>query len=212
MVDVFATPSPVEVDVIGFPFVWTPDAVATLTISLIALVISIIALVAPMIANRQSLRIAVVRYGLFDQPKHSDDPDLLVVLAIFTNGSRLPLSITEVSFAIDGTEYVFEQSPSILFVHERNNEPDGYEDSTPFPINLAPLEGRSVYLYAGIQKDTFPRASTPLTFEVQTSRHRTAKTLSVSRDAAQELEDFLSPDRLDQIPDSRRNAPVRYSH
>lgn len=191
---------------------WLATPVAPAWISLAALILSVLALLVPLLENRQKIKFQCVRYGLWRKPKVETDPDLFIMLALLINSSRLPISVTEISFKLKGVEYVFEQTPAILFTHyDKNDEVEGHDDAAPFPINLDPLHGLAVLLYAGIEKGTFPRRPTRVRLSIATSRHRRRKTISASRAAAKPLEEFLSPDRIGRIPDSRRAALARFA-
>lgn len=110
----------------------------------------------------------------------------VILYMVFTNKSRLPISITDVRIWNKGIPYSCLKEPVTVRVNtSRTKGTVMYKEpikSVPFPINLPCLSGTSCYLYFQIPQGNFQCVSNSLTVELSTNRFRKLqKTLSVQK-------------------------------
>lgn len=110
----------------------------------------------------------------------------LLMYVAFTNRSRLPISILNISVVYDKVCYPCVYIPITVVEHTRHSGKEllshREELSIQFPISLSSLAGTSGYLYFDKLPDNYPDAPTTLTLEVSTNRGRAKKMkLSVPR-------------------------------
>lgn len=112
--------------------------------------------------------------------------DALIAYMSFTNNSRLPISITDISVQNNCILYSCVHTPKIVKTVSRNlNNKQSYQEaihSAPLPINLPSLSGTSGYVYFLFPQENFEVSSKSLTVELSTNRHMTLrKTLSLEK-------------------------------
>lgn len=107
----------------------------------------------------------------------------LLMYVSFTNCSRLPISITNVSIVQNDICYpcVYIPAKVLDYAHRIGKGTVGYKEimSIQFPVYLSALAGSSGYLYFDTLPDTYPDAPKEVTLEVSTSRGR-AKRMKLS--------------------------------
>ena len=100
----------------------------------------------------------------------------LVAYISIQNQSKLPVSIENISFSVDGITYGNYPVPKKIFTitSRSGKEITGREFiySMPFPINLASLAGTSGYVYFEFPKGSLKNLATPLTVRVSTNRNK----------------------------------------
>ncbi|MFR6431863.1 MAG: hypothetical protein ACLUP9_10795 [Waltera sp.] len=116
---------------------------------------------------------------------HAIAKDTVVLYMVFTNNSRLPISITDVKIWNRCIPYSCVKEPTTVRVDTRTTgKTIVYREaikSLPFPVTLPCLSGTSGFLYFQIPQENFECASNSLTVELNTNRHWTLrKTLSLS--------------------------------
>ena len=126
-------------------------------------------------------------YALFAQRKnislsiqsYSYKNKSLPMFVSFTNHSRLPISILNVSVVQDNVCYPCVYIPTVVCEHTRRSGKEiishREEFSVQFPISLASLAGSSGYLYFDKLPENYPNNATTLTLEVSTNRGRAKK-------------------------------------
>lgn len=112
--------------------------------------------------------------------------DAFIAYMSFTNNSRLPISITDISIQNNCISYSCVHTPEIVkTVSRKLNTKQSYQEaihSTPLPINLPSLSGTSGYVYFLFPQENFEVSSKSLTVELSTNRHMTLrKTLSLEK-------------------------------
>lgn len=118
--------------------------------------------------------------------EYSVAKDSVILYMVFTNKSRLPISITDVRIWNKCIPYSCTKNPQIVRIETRKTgETIIYKEaikSLQFPITLSCLSGASGFLYFQIPQENFECASNSLTVELSTNRHLTLrKTLSLSQ-------------------------------
>ena len=107
---------------------------------------------------------------------YSATSDSLILYMVFTNNSRLPVSVTDVCIWNKAIPYSCQKDPSVVRIYSRQTGKNTiYREtlkSLPFPINLPSLSGTSGYLYFLIPQENFECASSSLTVELSTNRLR----------------------------------------
>ena len=105
--------------------------------------------------------------------------DALVVYMSFTNYSRLPISITNISIWNDCILYSCVHTPEVVKVVSRTH---GNEEvynhpifSSPLPINIPSLSGTSGYVYFLFPQENWKADTKFLTVELSTNRHLTLR-------------------------------------
>ncbi len=126
-------------------------------------------------------------YTLFAQRKkislsiqsYSHKNGSLLMYVSFTNHSRLPISILNVSIIQDKVCFPCTYIPTKVCEHTRRSGKEiiSYREefSIRFPISLFSLAGSSGYLYFDKLPETYPDAPTVLTVQVSTNRGRAMK-------------------------------------
>lgn len=98
----------------------------------------------------------------------------LLMFISFTNHSRLPISILNVSIIQDNICYPCVYIPTVVCEHTRRSGKEiishREELSIQFPISLASLAGSSGYLYFDRLPENYPDDATTLTVQVSTNR------------------------------------------
>ena len=117
--------------------------------------------------------------------EHSIAKDSVILYMVFTNKSRLPISITDVRIWNKCIPYSCSKEPHIVRIEThtfgKNTPYNEITKSLPFPITLPCLAGTSGFLYFQIPQGNFECASNSLTVELSTNRHLTLrKKLSLS--------------------------------
>lgn len=101
----------------------------------------------------------------------------LVLYMAFTNNSRLPISITDISIWNKSVLYSCRKDPAVVRVYTRRTGGKlVYMEalkSLPFPITLPSLSGTSGYLYFQIPQGNVECDAKALTFQLSTNRLRT---------------------------------------
>lgn len=151
----------------------------TFALSIFGSIGTIVTLVHAFMTNRKSLHVAIVGH-IFGDTK------TLILYMAFTNKSRLPISITDVSIKINGICYPCTQPPIVAY--EETEKINGIVTShheyitISMPINLSALGGSSGYVCFDFPPNIFPRNSTELTFLISSNRGKIIeKTLSLGR-------------------------------
>lgn len=103
----------------------------------------------------------------------------LIMYVSFTNCSRLPISITNMSIVQNGICYpcVYVPTKVLDYTHTIGKEIVGHKEimSIQFPVSLLALAGSSGYLYFDTLPDTYPDDPKEVTLEVSTSRGKAKK-------------------------------------
>ena len=118
--------------------------------------------------------------------EYSPSKDALIAYISFTNHSRLPISITNISLWNRDVLYSCVHTPEIVqFVNRTINGKETYQEaihSISLPINLPSLSGTSGFVYFLFPQENFEVSSKSLTVELSTNRHLTIrKTLSLEK-------------------------------
>ena len=107
---------------------------------------------------------------------YSATPDSLILYMVFTNNSRLPVSVTDICIWNKAIPYSCRKDPIVVRTYSRQSGKNiTYKEalkSLPFPINLPCLSGTSGYLYFQIPQENFECASNSLTVGLSTNRFR----------------------------------------
>lgn len=122
-------------------------------------------------AQRKKLSLSIQNY-------HYNNKALLMYVS-FTNHSRLPISILNISLVQDKICYPCVYKPTKVREYTRRSGREilsHYEEfSIQFPISLSSLAGTSGYLYFDKLPENYPAVSTMVTLEVSTNRGQTKK-------------------------------------
>lgn len=122
-------------------------------------------------AQRKNISLSIQNYSYKNKS--------LLMFVSFTNHSRLPISILNISIIQDNVCYPCVYIPTVVCEHTRRsgNEVISYREefSIHFPISLASLAGSSGYLYFDKLPDSYPDDATTLTVEVSTNRGRATR-------------------------------------
>ena len=124
-----------------------------------------------MIAQHKNISLSIVSYSYKNKT--------LLMYVAFTNCSRLPISILNVSIVLDKICYPCVYIPTTVVEHTRHSGKEllSYREelSIQFPVSLSSLAGTSGYLYFDKLPDNYPNAPTTLTLEVSTNRGQAMK-------------------------------------
>lgn len=128
--------------------------------------------------NRISIDFSITEYSI--------SKEAIILYMVFTNNSRLPISVTDVRVWNKGIPYSCHKSPETVRIETRRSGGNiVYKEalrSLPFPVTLPCLSGTSGYLYFQIPQENFECAANSLTVELSTNRHKVLqKTLSLSQ-------------------------------
>lgn len=103
----------------------------------------------------------------------------LVVYMSFTNHSRLPISISDISLWCGDVLYSCIHTPEVVKTISRtiNNKQTFQQPifSAPLPINVPSLSGTSGYVYFQFPQGNFQVDAKSLTVELSTNRHLTLR-------------------------------------
>lgn len=101
--------------------------------------------------------------------------DYLELYMVFSNASRLPVSITNVSIICDGNTYYCERSPQVAKTTEHAKNGQVVDTvrfwTISFPVNLPSLSGSSGYLLFRFHPENAVSVSKALTFQLSTNRN-----------------------------------------
>lgn len=124
-----------------------------------------------LLAQRKSLSLSIQSYCY-------NNKSLLMYVA-FTNRSRLPISVLNVSILQGEVCYPCVYVPTVVCEHTRRSGKEivshREEFSIQFPISLSSLAGSSGYLYFDKLPENYPDDATTLTVQVSTNRGRAMK-------------------------------------
>ncbi|MEY8285411.1 hypothetical protein AALA13_16580 [Lachnospiraceae bacterium 50-23] len=124
-----------------------------------------------LIAQRKNLSLSIQYYSYKNKS--------LLTYISFTNHSRLPISILNVSIVLNDVCYPCVYIPTKVCETIRRSGKEVIsckEDySIQFPISLSSLAGSSGYLYFDKLPKTFPDVPTTVTIEVSTNRGKAKK-------------------------------------
>lgn len=124
-----------------------------------------------LLAQRKNLSLSIQSYCYSNNS--------LLMYVAFTNRSRLPISVLNVSILQDKICYPCVYAPTIVCKHTHRSGKEivsqREEFSVQFPISLASLAGSSGYLYFDRLPENFPDAATTLTVQVSTNRGKAMK-------------------------------------
>lgn len=162
---------------------WT---IVSTVISVLAFLMSLGSWVYTFIHQRRRLNVTLEAHQLL--------PKSLVLLLIFENKSRLPISITRISL-LAGTEMLHSIPQSVAFFMTVKNQGRPNEEkkeycSTEQPINLGSLGAQSAYVFFRDYRQTLPEVPTRLTLELCTNRGKAIQTTLPRPDLL--LKDLLS--------------------
>lgn len=121
--------------------------------------------------NRISIDFSIAEYSL--------DKKSVILYMIFTNNSRLPISITDVRIWNRCISYSCSKEPVVVRIDTRTSRKEIiYKEaikSLPFPITLPCLSGTSGFLYFQIPQENFECDASSLIVELSTNRHVTLR-------------------------------------
>lgn len=127
------------------------------------------------IAQRKNISLSIESYSFKNRT--------LLMYVAFTNRSRLPISILNISIVQNKICYPCVYMPTAVVEYTRRSGKEllGYREelSIQFPISLSSLAGSSGYLYFDKLPQNYPDAPTAVTLEVSTNRGR-AKRMRLS--------------------------------
>ena len=124
-----------------------------------------------LLAQRQKFSLSIQNYRYKNKS--------LLLYVTFTNHSRLPISILDISIAQNNICYPCVHIPTVVCEHTRRSGKEivshREEFSVQFPISLSSLAGSSGYLYFDRLPENYPDDATTLTVQVSTNRGRAKK-------------------------------------
>lgn len=107
------------------------------------------------------------------------DIKTLVIVIVFENRSRLPISITDVTLIAEEKELSFEPYPRCVakYSHKEGSEvvDRKFLYNLAFPVSLAQLEAASGHLLLDISQEEFEKLPTQVTLQVRSTRGRVQK-------------------------------------
>lgn len=122
-------------------------------------------------AQRKNISLSIQSYSYKNKS--------LLMFVSFTNRSRLPISILNISVIQDNVCYPCVYIPTVVCEHTRRSGKEiishREEFSVRFPISLASLAGSSGYLYFDKLPENYPDDAKTLTVQVSTNRGRAKK-------------------------------------
>ena len=122
-------------------------------------------------AQRKNISLSIQSYNYENKS--------LLIFVSFTNHSRLPISILNVSVIQDNVCYPCVYIPTVVCEHTRRSGKEiishREELSIRLPISLASLSGSSGYLYFDKLPENYPDDAKALTVQVSTNRGRAKK-------------------------------------
>lgn len=124
-----------------------------------------------LLAQRKNISLSIQSYSYKNKS--------LLMFVSFTNHSRLPISILNISIIQDKVCYPCVYVPTMVCEHTRRSGKEiishREEFSVQFPISLASLAGSSGYLYFDKLPENYPDDATTLTVQVSTNRGKAMK-------------------------------------
>lgn len=125
------------------------------------------------IASRKNLHIKIA-----DMVYRTDIQTFIIVI-IFENRSRLPISITEITLSAGENELYFEPFPRCVseYFHKKRAEvvDKKFLYNLSLPVSLSQLGAESGHLLLDISQEDFEKLPTQLTLKVHSTRGRVQK-------------------------------------
>lgn len=166
----------------------------TLALSIFGSLGTFITLFFSFFTTRKNLKISIT------SATYKPDDECLALIFCFENRSRLPICVTSISAKPNPYEIKLKPHPNYVgnIKYKENGEivHRHFEFDLNFPIDIAQLSARSGFVLFDIPQDVLQNFSTPLSFQVRSTRGR-----------AQKIE--LKPDQIEWLQNLHTQLPAQ---